>query len=161
MKTSDVKFKINYLGSYEGEGLAAHNKYRKIHNAKPMRLDRSLTQQARAYAQRLARTGTFQHSSSNERPGQGENLAMACGSGGLSARRAVEMWWVALCYKQYSPKRGWKVIPHLNHDLILLKLILNHLQFHLLESRNSQYCTERRLCSMRKAQGPNVTDMDN
>ena len=157
MKTSDVKFKINYLGSYEGEGLATHNKYRKIHNAKPMRLDRSLTQQARAYAQRLASMGNLQHSSSND----GENLAMACGSGGLSARRAVELWWVALCYKQYLHKRGWKLIPHLNHDLILLKLILNHLQFHLLESRNSQSCTERRLCSMRKAQGPNVTDMDN
>ena len=92
METSDVKFKINYLGSYEGEGLAAHNKYRKIHNAKPMRLDRSMTQQANNNAQRLASTGTFQHSSGTERPSQGENLAMTCSSGGLPARRAVELW---------------------------------------------------------------------
>ena len=81
-----------YLGSYEEEGLAAHNRYREVHEAKPMRLDSSMTQQARAYAQRLARMGTLQHSSSSERPDQGENLAMACGSGGLSAQRAVEMW---------------------------------------------------------------------
>ena len=51
-----------------------------------------MNQQATAYAQRLARMGSLQHSSSSERPGQGENLAMACGSGGLSAQRAVEMW---------------------------------------------------------------------
>ena len=51
-----------------------------------------MNQQAAAYAQRLARMGTLQHSSSSERPGQGENLAMACRSGGLSAKRAVDMW---------------------------------------------------------------------
>ena len=72
--------------------MAAHNKYRKIHDAPLMRLDSSMNQQARSYAQRLARMGSLQHSSSSERPGQGENLAMACGSGGLSAQRAVEMW---------------------------------------------------------------------
>ena len=83
METSDVKFKINYLGSFEEEGLAAHNKYRKIHKAKPMRLDGSLTQQAMNYAERLASEGRLQHSSPTERPGQGENLARRCGSRGL------------------------------------------------------------------------------
>ena len=81
-----------YSGPYEEEGLAAHNKYRRIHDAPPMRLDSSMSQQAAAYAQRLARMGKLQHASSSERPGQGENLAMACGSGGLSAQRAVDMW---------------------------------------------------------------------
>ena len=57
-----------------------------------MSLDSSMSQQATAYAQRLARMGKLQHSSSSQRPGQGENLAMACGSGGMSAQRAVEMW---------------------------------------------------------------------
>ena len=57
METSDVKFKINYLGSFEEEGLAAHDKYREIHNAKPMILDDSLTQQAMNYAERLASEG--------------------------------------------------------------------------------------------------------
>lgn len=72
--------------------MAAHNKYRKIHKANPMRLDRSLTIQASAYARELVNIRTLKHSPHNERPGQGENLAMACGSGGLSARRAVEIW---------------------------------------------------------------------
>ena len=81
-----------YLGSFEKEGLAAHNKYRKIHAAKPMRLDSSLSQQAMRYAQRLAGIGRLQHSSRSERPGQGENLAMRCGSGEFSAQKAVEMW---------------------------------------------------------------------
>lgn len=87
--TTNLQF---YLGSYEKDFLTAHNKYRRIHRAPPMRLDSSVTRQARAYAQRLARMGSLQHSSSSERPGQGENLAMACGSGGLSAQRAVAMW---------------------------------------------------------------------
>lgn len=81
-----------YKGSYEQEALEAHNNYRRIHDAPPMRLDSNMNQQAAAYAQRLARMGTLQHSTSSERPGQGENLAMACGSGGLSAKRAVDMW---------------------------------------------------------------------
>ena len=81
-----------YLGSYEGEGLAAHNKYRKIHDAKPMKLDSTMSQQAKAYAQRLADMGRLQHSSKSERPGQGENLYKACGLGGSSAQRAVEKW---------------------------------------------------------------------
>jgi len=50
-----------------------------------------MNQQAAAYAQRLARMGSLQHSSSSERPGQGENLAMSCGRD-LSAKAAVEMW---------------------------------------------------------------------
>ena len=53
-----------------------------------MRLDSRMTRQARAYAQRLADMGTLEHSSTS----QGENLAMRCGSGGLSAMKAVEMW---------------------------------------------------------------------
>ena len=92
MKTSDDKFKINYLGSFEGEGLAAHNKYRKIHNASDMRLDDSLTKQAMNYAERLASEGRLEHSSRTERPGQGENLARRCGSRGLSAQKAVDKW---------------------------------------------------------------------
>ena len=92
-------FKIN-LGSFEQEALQAHNNYRSIHDAPPMTLDSSMSQSAAAYAQRLARMGTLQHSSSSEKPGQGENLAMACGSGGLSAKKAVDMWWVLKRHKR-------------------------------------------------------------
>ena len=57
-----------------------------------MSLDAEMSREANAYARKLANMGTLKHSSSSERPGQGENLAMACGSGGLSAQKAVEMW---------------------------------------------------------------------
>ena len=91
---NDGKTRILYLASFGDEGLKAHNKYRRIHNAPAMRLNYDMSQQATAYAVRLASMGKLQHSSSSERPGQGENLAMSCGSGGLSAQRAIEMWWV-------------------------------------------------------------------
>ena len=81
-------FKINYLGTFEGEGLAAHNKYRKIHEAKLMKLNSDMTKQATKYAKVLADEGSLHHSDSKD----GENLASRCGPGGLSAQRAVEMW---------------------------------------------------------------------
>ena len=74
--------------------MEAHNKYRRIHDAPAMRLNDDMSQQATAYAGRLARMGKLKHSSSRERLGQGENLAMSCGYGGLSGQRATEMWWV-------------------------------------------------------------------
>ena len=80
-----------WSGSFDEDGLAVQNKYRRIHNAPDMSLDSGMSQQAAAYAQRLARRGSLQHSSSSERPGQGENLAMSCGRD-LSAQQAVEMW---------------------------------------------------------------------
>ena len=82
----------NAAASFEEEGLAAHNEYRAIHDAPAMKLDPRMSQQAAAYAQRLARMGSLQHSSSSERPDQGENLAMACRPNGFSAKDAVEMW---------------------------------------------------------------------
>ena len=91
---NDGKTCILYLASFGGEGLEAHNKYRRIHDAPAMRLNDDMSQQATAYAGRLARMGKLKHSSSRERPGQGENLAMSCGYGGLSGQRATEMWWV-------------------------------------------------------------------
>lgn len=95
-------------GSYEEEALQAHNNYRRIHDAPPMRLDFGMNQQAAAYAQHLARMGSLQHSSSSQRPGQGENIAMACGSGGLSAQRAVDMWYKEVCqYNFNNPGFGY------------------------------------------------------
>lgn len=80
------------LGSFEEDALEEHNKYRRIHDAPDMSLDYSMNQQATAYAQQLARRGTLHHSSSSQRPGQGENLAMLCRGSQVSAQEAVEMW---------------------------------------------------------------------
>ena len=60
-----------------------------------MKLEPAMSRSAAAFAAKLARTGKLKHSGSAERPGQGENLAMACNyRGGLSASDAVEMWYV-------------------------------------------------------------------
>ena len=91
MKTTiaaDVIFKINYLGTFEGEGLAAHNKYRKIHKANPLKLNAAMTKQATDYAEVLAAKGSLVLSNSDD----GENLYKDCSPGGPSAQRAVKMW---------------------------------------------------------------------
>jgi uncharacterized protein YkwD len=60
-----------------------------------MTLNNDLSQQAKAYAQKIAQLGALQHSSNGER-GQyvGENLAMGCSSFGnpLSGKKAVTNW---------------------------------------------------------------------
>ena len=57
-----------------------------------MTLNTAMSQSADEYAQKIARMGGLQHSKPHERPGQGENLAMACSTNGLSAEKAVDMW---------------------------------------------------------------------
>ena len=79
--------------SYEELALRRHNQFRAIHNAQAMTLNSHMNQQAASYARRIARRGSLQHSSSSERPGQGENLAMACSTNGLSAEEAVDNWY--------------------------------------------------------------------
>ena len=79
------------LGSFAKDAWAAHNKYRKRHDAPVMRMDPVMNQQAAGFAKKLAETGRFEHSKPGERPNQGENLAMWCGQD-LSAQKAVEMW---------------------------------------------------------------------
>ena len=54
-----------------------------------------MSQQAAAYAQKLAQMGTLQHASSEERQGHGENLSMGCSTnkGGQTATEAVTNWY--------------------------------------------------------------------
>lgn len=54
-----------------------------------MRLNSDMTRDAEAYAAKLARMGSLQHSNSRD----GENLAMSCGRQ-LTASAATEMWYV-------------------------------------------------------------------
>lgn len=58
-----------------------------------MKLDRTMCDEAKEYAEKLARTGSFAHSPKNEREGQGENLSMGCSSDQAQAMEtAVENW---------------------------------------------------------------------
>nr|WP_298896328.1 CAP domain-containing protein [uncultured Altererythrobacter sp.] len=54
--------------------LAEHNAERRALGIPEMQLDDDLNDQAQAYAEEMARTGNFAHSSSSSRPNQGENL---------------------------------------------------------------------------------------
>lgn len=58
-----------------------------------MTLDREMCDQAKAYASRLAQSGSMMHSSDAERPGQGENLSMGCSSNkAQTMEEAVTNW---------------------------------------------------------------------
>jgi uncharacterized protein YkwD len=62
--------------------LQAHNDYRSSHCVPSLQLDDNLSRSAQKYAEKLARTDTFQHSRT---PGVGENLWMTGSSDALSA----------------------------------------------------------------------------
>ena len=61
-----------------------------------MVLDRGLSNQAKAYAQKIANMGQLMHSSQPERDDARENLAYACSSNGvpLTGEAATKMWYI-------------------------------------------------------------------
>ena len=70
-----------------------HNKYRKIHNARALRLDMQLTKGAMAYARNLAKTGAgIKHSQSFTDIKVGENLLMSAVP--ITGATVVKTWWV-------------------------------------------------------------------
>jgi len=91
-----MSFKIGD-SDFEEDALKTHNKYRKIHGVADMSLSRDLSNQAKAYAQKIANMGQLLHSSRAERGDSvGENLAYACSSNGtpLTGESATKMWYV-------------------------------------------------------------------
>lgn len=61
-----------------------------------MVLDRGLSNQAKANAQKIANMGQLMHSSQPERDDARENLAYACSSNGvpLTGEAATKMWYI-------------------------------------------------------------------
>lgn len=61
-----------------------------------MVLDRGLSNQAKANAQKIANTGQLMHLSQPERDDARENLAYACSSNGvpLTGEAATKMWYI-------------------------------------------------------------------
>ena len=73
--------------------MAKHNEFRQKHEAPPMKLNREMCDQAKAYAEKIAAMGALMHSQRGERDGQGENLSMGCStSGPQSMEEAVTNW---------------------------------------------------------------------
>ena len=64
------------LSAFDAEGLSAHNKFRTIHNAPPLKINTQLSRDCQDYAKVLADLGTLKHASGDF----GENLAFKCGS---------------------------------------------------------------------------------
>ncbi len=78
---------------FPNNGLEAHNLFRKIHGSPEMKLNPKMSEEAKKYAEKLAKTGKFEHSS--ERDNEGENLAMKCSSqkgDNLTAHEATKLW---------------------------------------------------------------------
>ncbi|KAH7021338.1 CAP domain-containing protein [Microdochium trichocladiopsis] len=61
-------------------GLKLHNQARRVKGIPKLTWDKQLAADALAWAQHLAQTGKFEHSSNESRPGQGENLAYSYSS---------------------------------------------------------------------------------
>lgn len=82
------------MGSnFQKSGLAAHNKFRKIHGTSALTLNQKMCREAEDYAKVLARKGGLQHASVKD----GENLAYACSGGsgnGFNGAEATKNWFV-------------------------------------------------------------------
>ncbi|KAJ7374790.1 hypothetical protein OS493_005140 [Desmophyllum pertusum] len=77
----------------EEKGVSKHNEFRKKHGSPAMKLDRTMCNEAKAYAAKLAAMGTLEHSSKEERHGQGENLSYGCSpTSAQSIEEAVTNW---------------------------------------------------------------------
>jgi uncharacterized protein YkwD len=61
----------------QSESLRLHNGYRAAKNLAALTWDDTLAQNAQSWANNMAQTGQFAHSTSAQRPNQGENLAYA------------------------------------------------------------------------------------
>ncbi|XP_074618603.1 Golgi-associated plant pathogenesis-related protein 1-like [Acropora palmata] len=89
--------------SFEQEGLDKHNEFRTVHGVPPMTLNAEMSQQAAAYAEKLANLGQLKHASREERNGDGENLSFKCGpEKGQTAAEAVTNWYNEVCNPGYN-----------------------------------------------------------
>ncbi|KAI0154443.1 glycoside hydrolase family 128 protein [Xylariaceae sp. FL1272] len=80
------------LAPDQQKALDVHNNGRKGKNLKPLVWDSNLANNAEVYAKHLAQIGKLEHSSGDQRPNQGENLAWASASNGTPLQMAANMW---------------------------------------------------------------------
>ena len=81
------------LRAFQNDALQAHNKYRQIHNSRPLRLHGGLNAQATHYAQKLAQGGFYQvRRDPYIGPGVGENLFVQCGGNHVTGSDATRSW---------------------------------------------------------------------
>ncbi|XP_059140345.1 uncharacterized protein LOC131928348 isoform X2 [Physella acuta] len=71
--------------------LKAHNKFRELHNAPPLKPSNELCRMAQTWADHLAKIGEMKHSDVQQRDGAGENIAAH--SDLISGEEIVKMWY--------------------------------------------------------------------
>ncbi|XP_001633779.2 uncharacterized protein LOC5513576 isoform X2 [Nematostella vectensis] len=87
-------------GAEEQIALDVHNKFRKVHDAPPMKLNAEMSKSAKAYAEKLAQMGKLVHSKDNE---FGENLWFMCSSSKeQTPEKAVTDWYNEICKPGYD-----------------------------------------------------------
>ena len=92
-KLWDTQFDADYAK----EQLRYHNSFRAKHGSPPMSLDNHLNVGAQIWAEQLALRGMLQHSTKEEREGNGENLDYSCStSSGYFRVNATDNWYVSL-----------------------------------------------------------------
>ena len=84
--------KAPLASSFEQEGLNKHNEFRKVHGVPPLTLNAAMSQEAAAYAQKIANQRYPSHASAQERNNDGENLSMGCDRDGQNATEATSNW---------------------------------------------------------------------
>lgn len=103
--------------STAGEILNAHNRYRSEVGVPPLTWSNTLASQAQQWATHLASIGTLQHSSSAQRPNQGENLWGGT-SRSFSFTQMVDTWgnekqyFVRGTFPNVSNTGNWSQVGH-------------------------------------------------
>lgn len=95
------------LTTFRNTALSQHNTYRTTHKSPAMTLSDSLNSTAQSWAENIAATGVFAHSSSSQRNGAGENLyasfttAPSIAADTLAAT-AVQNWYKEVANYDYA-----------------------------------------------------------
>ncbi|KAI2634498.1 glycoside hydrolase family 128 protein [Xylaria nigripes] len=80
------------LTADQKKALDAHNSKRKEKGVPPLAWDAAIAKSAQDWAKHMAQTGKFEHSSGDQRPNQGENIAWVSSSGDEPLSSATSMW---------------------------------------------------------------------
>ena len=75
--------------------VTAHNEFRSMHFSLPIQKSLTMSRSAKEFARRLAAKKDLAESSANDRPDEGENVALGCTRGSeeaITAAEAVKKW---------------------------------------------------------------------
>ena len=80
------------VSAFEEEALKVHNDYRARHDAPPMTINKEMSASAAEWATEIGADEKFEHSPSEKRKNQGENIAAWCDAKGETATQVTKRW---------------------------------------------------------------------